>query len=83
VDLLQAVEDQVEPELEGAHVVVRALDVRGAQGREDLKVLADLLEQGTIVPAIDRRFDLADAAEAVRYQGEGHPRGKVVVTVTS
>jgi NADPH:quinone reductase-like Zn-dependent oxidoreductase len=46
-------------------------------------VLADLLEQGTIVPAIDRRFDLADAAEAVRYQGEGHPRGKVVVTVAS
>ncbi len=49
--------------------------------REDLKVLADLLEQGTIVPAIDRRFDLADAAEAVRYQGEGHPRGKVVLTI--
>jgi NADPH:quinone reductase-like Zn-dependent oxidoreductase len=44
-------------------------------------VLADLLEQGTIAPAIDRRFDLADAVEAVRYQGEGHPCGKVVVTV--
>ena len=51
--------------------------------RQDLNVLAELLEQGTIAPAIDRRFDLADAAEALRYQGEGHPRGKVVVTVTS
>ena len=26
---------------------------------------------------------LADAIEAMRYQGEGHPRGKVVVTVAS
>ena len=51
--------------------------------KDDLKVLADLLEQGTILPVIDKRFDLADAAEAVRYQGEGHPRGKVVVTVTN
>jgi NADPH:quinone reductase-like Zn-dependent oxidoreductase len=49
--------------------------------REDLKLLAELLEQGTIAPVIDKRFDLADAAEAVRYQGEGHPRGKVVVTI--
>ncbi len=51
--------------------------------REDLKLLAELLEQGTIAPAIDRRFALADVAEAVRYQGEDHPRGKVVVAVTS
>ena len=58
-----------------------ALFALAKPNREDLKVLADLLEQGTIVPAIDRRFDLADAIEAVRYQGEGHPRGKVVVTV--
>lgn len=58
-----------------------ALFALAKPNREDLKVLADLLEQGTIVPAIDRRFDLADAAEALRYQGEGHPQGKVVVTV--
>jgi NADPH:quinone reductase-like Zn-dependent oxidoreductase len=49
--------------------------------REDLQVLAELLESGTLVPAIDRRFELADAAEALRYQGEAHPRGKVVIAV--
>ena len=49
--------------------------------REDLNLLAELLASGTIVPAIDRRFELADAAEALRYQGEGRPQGKVVVTV--
>jgi NADPH:quinone reductase-like Zn-dependent oxidoreductase len=30
---------------------------------------------------IDRRYALADAAEALAYLGEGHARGKVVVTV--
>jgi NADPH:quinone reductase-like Zn-dependent oxidoreductase len=49
--------------------------------REDLQLLAELLESRTILPAIDRRFELADVAEAMRYQGEGHPRGKVVVTI--
>ena len=51
--------------------------------REDMQVLADLLESRTIVPVVDRRFELADAAEALRYQGEGHPEGKVVVTVAN
>src|SRR4051812_21155211 len=51
--------------------------------REDMDLLAELLEQGTIVPVIDRSFALADVAEALRYQGEGRPRGKVVVTLAS
>jgi NADPH:quinone reductase-like Zn-dependent oxidoreductase len=58
-----------------------ALFALAKPNREDLQLLAGLLENGTVVPAIDRRFELADVAEAVRYQGEGHPRGKVVVTV--
>jgi NADPH:quinone reductase-like Zn-dependent oxidoreductase len=58
-----------------------ALFALAKPNREDLQLLASLLESGAIVPAIDRRFELADAAAAVRYQGEGHPQGKVVVTV--
>jgi NADPH:quinone reductase-like Zn-dependent oxidoreductase len=30
---------------------------------------------------VDRTFDLIDAPDAIRYLEEGHPRGKVVVTV--
>jgi NADPH:quinone reductase-like Zn-dependent oxidoreductase len=30
---------------------------------------------------VDRRYPLADAPEAIRYQEEGHARGKVVIGV--
>jgi NADPH:quinone reductase-like Zn-dependent oxidoreductase len=46
-----------------------------------LAVLAGLAETGKISPVIDRRYDLAETPEAIRYVGEGHPRGKVVIEV--
>lgn len=50
-------------------------------GGPDLAALGDLLAKGTIVPVIDRRFPLSEAAAAVRYLEEGHARGKIVVIV--
>jgi NADPH:quinone reductase-like Zn-dependent oxidoreductase len=49
---------------------------------DDLQALASMLEAGSIRAAIDRRYRLADVAEAVRYQETGQARGKVVVTVS-
>ncbi|MCL3861064.1 NAD(P)-dependent alcohol dehydrogenase [Actinotalea sp. K2] len=49
--------------------------------REDLLTLADLLATGQIRPVIDRTYPLDEAADALRYVGAGHTRGKVVVTV--
>jgi NADPH:quinone reductase-like Zn-dependent oxidoreductase len=49
--------------------------------REDLVVLQELLETGAVTPVVDRHYELSEAAEALRYLGEGHARGKVVVTV--
>jgi NADPH:quinone reductase-like Zn-dependent oxidoreductase len=46
----------------------------------DLNFLRDLLETGTVVPMIDRRYPLSDVAEALRYLEEGHAQGKVVIT---
>ena len=46
-----------------------------------LVLLKELSEAGKIRPVIDRRYPLAEAAEAIRYVGEGHARGKVVVEV--
>ena len=40
-----------------------------------------LLEAGKVVPVIDRRYPLSEVTEAVRYYGEGHARGKVVITL--
>ncbi len=47
----------------------------------DLALLAELIEAGTISPVIDRRYTLGDVPEAIRYVGEGAPRGKVIIGV--
>jgi NADPH:quinone reductase-like Zn-dependent oxidoreductase len=49
--------------------------------RQDLLDLAQLLEAAQLTPVIDRTYPLSEAAEALRYVGAGHTRGKVVVTV--
>jgi len=49
--------------------------------RNDLAFLAELLEASKVVPVIDRRYPLNQVPEALRYLGEGHARGKVVITV--
>jgi NADPH:quinone reductase-like Zn-dependent oxidoreductase len=49
--------------------------------REDFVALQELLEAGKVTPIVDRTYPLGQVAEALRYLGEGHARGKVVVTV--
>jgi NADPH:quinone reductase-like Zn-dependent oxidoreductase len=49
--------------------------------RQDLLALADLLTTGQVTPVIDRTYPLDEAADALRYVGAGHTRGKVVITV--
>ena len=49
--------------------------------QKDLLTLKELLEAGKVVPVIDRRYPLSAAAEALRYLGTGHARGKVVICV--
>jgi NADPH:quinone reductase-like Zn-dependent oxidoreductase len=48
---------------------------------EDLQALAELIEAGQVTPVIDRTYPLIEAPEAIRYLEEGHPRGKVVITI--
>ena len=50
--------------------------------KEDLVVLRELLESGSVTPVIDRQYELSEVPEALRYLGEGHARGKVVITTT-
>jgi NADPH:quinone reductase-like Zn-dependent oxidoreductase len=46
-----------------------------------LVVLTELIEAKKVAPVIDRTYPLSGAAEGLRYLGDGHARGKVVVTV--
>ena len=47
----------------------------------DLETLAELLDSGALKPAIDRTYELAEAEAALRTFGEGHVRGKLVLTM--
>jgi NADPH:quinone reductase-like Zn-dependent oxidoreductase len=48
---------------------------------DDLATLRELLEAGTVMPVVERTYPLREAAHALRYLGQGHARGKLVVTV--
>jgi len=49
--------------------------------KEDLDFIKELIESGKVVPVIDRRYPLNEVAEGLRYFEEGHPQGKIVITV--
>ncbi len=57
--------------------------VSATRSQIDLAFLKELVEAGKVVPAIDRRYPLSETAEALRYLGEGHARGKVIITVAA
>jgi NADPH:quinone reductase-like Zn-dependent oxidoreductase len=47
--------------------------------KDDLTLMAQLMEAGKVTPVIDRRYRLSEVPEALRYLEEGHARGKVVI----
>jgi NADPH:quinone reductase-like Zn-dependent oxidoreductase len=49
--------------------------------REDLASVAELIEAGQVVPAIDRCYPLEEVPEAFRYIEAGHARSKVVIGI--
>jgi NADPH:quinone reductase-like Zn-dependent oxidoreductase len=48
---------------------------------EDLTFLADLMEAGKMKSVVERQYELTEAPEALRYLGQGHAQGKLVITV--
>ena len=50
------------------------------KGLADLK---ELMEAGKLIPVIDRTYPLSEVAEALRYFGEGHHKGKIAITIES
>jgi len=74
-----------------SHIVkVRLAALRSSQkvvffvakfNKPDMEVLRELLEAGKVTPVIDRRYELSEIADALRYMGEGHAQGKIVITL--
>jgi NADPH:quinone reductase-like Zn-dependent oxidoreductase len=49
--------------------------------KDDLEAMRELLETGRVKSVIDRRYELREVPEALRYLGTTHARGKVVIVV--
>jgi NADPH:quinone reductase-like Zn-dependent oxidoreductase len=49
--------------------------------RDDMNVLAELLESGKVAPVVERSYPLSETPDAIRHVGEGHPQGKIVIAV--
>lgn len=49
--------------------------------KEDLVFLQTLLGDGKMTPVIDRCYELNRVPEAFDYMGEGHAKGKIIITI--
>jgi NADPH:quinone reductase-like Zn-dependent oxidoreductase len=49
--------------------------------QKDLAFMKELLASGKVKPVIDQRYSLNNTADALRYLGEGHAQGKIVITM--
>ena len=47
----------------------------------DMLTIKELLETGRVTPVIDRRYPLAETADAIRYLETHRARGKVIITI--
>jgi NADPH:quinone reductase-like Zn-dependent oxidoreductase len=49
--------------------------------KDDLEFMRELLGTGKVKPVVDRTYELSLVRDALRYLGEGHARGKIVITM--
>jgi NADPH:quinone reductase-like Zn-dependent oxidoreductase len=49
--------------------------------KEDLATLKEFVEAGKVTPVIDKTYPLSETPVAMAHVGEGHARGKTVITV--
>lgn len=57
---------------------IRLLLHKANKGLEDVK---QVLESGKLLPVIDRCYPLDQVPLAMRYFGEGHAKGKIIITI--
>jgi NADPH:quinone reductase-like Zn-dependent oxidoreductase len=49
--------------------------------KPDMAFLGELMADGRLKPVVEKTYDLSQVRQALDYLGEGHARGKIVLTV--
>lgn len=49
--------------------------------RADMQVLKELIENGEVKPFVEKAYPMTRIADAMTYLGNGHAKGKIVVTI--
>ncbi len=49
--------------------------------KENMQALADLMQDGKLVPVIDRTYSLAEVPDAIARSESGRARGKIIITM--
>lgn len=49
--------------------------------QQDLMVIKELIQEGKVIPVIDRRYSLSEVPQALQYFEKGHSQGKVIITM--
>jgi len=60
---------------------VKAIGESTDTSAKNLTRLAELIDQGKILPQVDKIFTLDQTKEAFEYQETSHPKGKVVISI--
>jgi NADPH:quinone reductase-like Zn-dependent oxidoreductase len=60
----------------------KKMRILGAKPNKGLDFILELLESGKVMPVIDKRYSLSEVSEALRYLGEGHAKGKLIITMS-
>jgi len=59
----------------------KMLNMMAKPNQKDLDVMRQLIETNQVIPIIDRCYPLGGVPIALRYLGEGHAKGKVIITM--
>lgn len=61
----------------------RKLCLVAGRPNKGLAELKELIEAGKLIPIVDRSYQLSEVPEALRYFGDGHHKGKLVIAIES
>jgi NADPH:quinone reductase-like Zn-dependent oxidoreductase len=79
--MLEPIGRMISTAVQSLFVSQKQVSIFAKMNQADLLAINELLTSGKVTPVIDRRYELDDLPEGMRYLEEGHAQGKVVIVI--